>query len=61
MFFVTCAPLQLLAAAGELQHSASAGPAVVARDVITSVSSDRLTRTTACGISVVRRHASQHP
>jgi hypothetical protein len=33
MFFVTqpvCVPLQLLAAVGELQHSASAGPAAVA-------------------------------
>jgi hypothetical protein len=55
MFFVTqpvCAPLQLLAAAGELQHCASARPAAVARDVTTSVSSDRLTPTAACEISV---------
>jgi hypothetical protein len=55
MFFVTqpvCAPLQLLAAGHELQHSASAGPAAVARDVTTSVSSDRLTPTTAREISV---------
>ena len=55
MFFVTqpvCAPLQLLAAAGELQHSASTGPAAVARDVTTSVSSDRLTPTAAREISM---------
>jgi hypothetical protein len=55
MFFVTqpvCAPLQLLAAAGEVQHSASASPAAVARGVTKSVSFDRLTPTTACEISV---------
>ena len=51
MFFVTqpvCAPLQaLVAAAGELQHSASAGSAAVTRDVTASVPVDWLTPTAA--------------